>query len=311
MNLKLRNGFVTALVPVILIIAGIAGWVFFSNTSKNTASIPSYSPTPIPGISQVSSTEAIKKSINNAKSLEEVRTSVQTFLTDYNLKLRFTNIPPDPYTTFSNLEEVDLAQTKKFALLFIDEWKKYPIDWVDNSNLEIIAFVKTLYVDGNYRAAVPITNPKGVYYDSNLLSSYINSPENLYYSNEVIHHEYYHLIEYSYFGDFYNSDNIWSSFNNPDFKYISAGKDAYASSDYQHQAHPSEGFVSTYSRYALEEDKAEIYAYIMVTEDYRNILEWVESDPILLKKVNYMKNFMQSHSSSMDDNFFRRVNNIN
>ncbi len=79
-----------------------------------------------------------------------------------------------------------------------------------------------------------------------------------------MHHEFYHLIEYNLieynsFKDFYYKDPDWNSLNSKDFTYGKGGASAYSDSTFANEKHPFDGFVTEYSTYGLEEDKAEIY----------------------------------------------------
>jgi hypothetical protein len=49
--------------------------------------------------------------------------------------------------------------------------------------------------------------------------------------------------------------------------------------------HPAPGFVTGYAMSAIEEDKAELYSYLMETAAYRRLKTWIESDSYLAAKV--------------------------
>jgi len=210
------------------------------------------------------------------------------------------------YCTWKNLSEEDGRALDKYANILIEEWSKYPTSWVKKSKLKGIALVKKLSVVSQYRAAMPDAYGEVLYLDIEYLGS---SGEN--YIREVIHHEYYHMLEEHYFGDFYYKDPKWQALNPAEYPYVSTqGANAYTDGQYKVKDHPVSGFVSAYSRYALEEDKAEVYSYIMATHRYKQVQEWVKEDSYLKNKVQYIKDFIAKNCPEMDDKWFEKIHQI-
>ena len=119
----------------------------------------------------------------------------------------------------------------------------------------------------------------------------------------------YHLIEYSQSNDMYYKDPAWLAFNDSTFKYGNGGRDAYKDPTYANTEHPRVGFVTGYATSALEEDKAETYAFLFVKEGYASLQKWEPEDQILTKKVNYLKKFILSRVPEMNDAYFQKINN--
>lgn len=242
-----------------------------------------------------------------ADSITEISKNTRPFAEKYNLNLYFTEFKASDYAKrwakWTTPDNDDIDKLNRYMKLFTGEWSKYPVEWVKKSNLKGIAFVKTLMVNGQQRYAMPDAYGETLYYDITY-----NSTDEIY-ERSSLHHEYYHMIEENYFGDMYYKDEIWASFNPPGFKYKSSGYDAYNDTDYTSKDHPTKGFVTYYSLYGLEEDKAETYSYIMTTEKYHQIIEWTKEDDILAKKVEYMKSFIEKHCSEMNDEYWNNIHN--
>ena len=226
----------------------------------------------------------------------------------YGIKFYITDIEASSYAKqwaeWKEIENDDIKELSAFLNLFIDEWNKYPVSWVKNSNLKAIAFVKNLRVVGQFRSAMPDAYGEVLYYDI----GYAYAGDT--YQKMVIHHEYYHMIEENYFGSMYYKDEEWDSFNPPDFEYGEGGSSAYEEENYSNKEHPRQGFIDNYSMYGLEEDKAQVYAYIMTTPLYNKLMKWIETDTILAKKVRYMKKFMQKHSPEINEAYFYKIHNL-
>ncbi|MCU0438333.1 MAG: putative zinc-binding metallopeptidase [Raineya sp.] len=210
------------------------------------------------------------------------------------------------YCTWKNLSEEDGNALDGYTNLLIEEWQKYPVEWVKKSKLKAIALVKKLSVVSQYRAAMPDAYGEVLYLDIEYLGM-----KGFKYAREVIHHEFYHMIEENYFGDFYYKDPQWMALNPAEYPYVaSQGADAYTDGKYAEKDHPVAGFVSAYSRYALEEDKAEVYSYIMATHRYEQVKEWIKEDAYLNKKVKYMQDFIAKHCPEMDQKWFDKIHGV-
>ena len=109
------------------------------------------------------------------------------------------------------------------------------------------------------------------------------------YFERVIHHEVFHVINDS-FKQLFN-EKIWSNFNIKEFKYAKCstctdklGLDTYTD---------TKGFFSEYSQSTASEDMAEVFSHLMMGVNLNNF------DPILEKKINFIKNTIQK----IDENF--------
>lgn len=242
-----------------------------------------------------------------ATSISAAQSALQSFLGQYGAKALVSSFVPSSYakqySSFAHLSTAqDLANLKAYGAEFIDEWSKYPVDWVKNSDLKGVAFVKSFSVSGTNRAAMADIVGYVMYYDVGYGVSE--------YTREVIHHEYDHLIQYVYRNP--NSinwdDPTWTSYNPPGFRYGNGGASAYVDPRYVYTFHPAAGFVTSYATYAIEEDKAETYGFLMDSNYYQSVKSWIKSDGYLAKKVSSMKQLMCSHSSSMCGGYLDQIN---
>lgn len=241
-------------------------------------------------------------------SITGIENKLKSLSNIYGIDFYITKFVPSDYAlkwcTWNYLDKNDAEELNKYIDLFIDEWSKYPVVWVKKSNLKAVAFVKKLEVVGDYRSAMPDAYGEVLYLDIGY--SYAGSE----YQRKTIHHEYYHMIEENYFGSMYYYDEEWAGYNIPSFSYGDGGASAYHDENYAHVENPDmniRGFVDLYSTYGLEEDKAQVYSYIMTTSTYKKLMKWVENDEILSDKVSYMKRFLKKHSPEMNDEYFFKI----
>jgi hypothetical protein len=71
-----------------------------------------------------------------------------------------------------------------------------------------------------------------------------------------------YLIEHRLFKDFYFRDPAWLALNPADNRYGQGGATAY-SKQFQNLGHPHAGMISIYAGYGVEEDKAEVFGWMM------------------------------------------------
>lgn len=117
----------------------------------------------------------------------------------------------------------------------------------------------------------------------------------------LVHHELFHFADYAA-DDRVDRDPAWEKLNDPFFVYGSGGRflrepgSARFSRDIP-------GFVSKYATSALEEDKAETFAYLMTLPAEVEIAS--ATDAVLRAKVRAVQDELYRLSPSMDESFWR------
>lgn len=248
---------------------------------------------------------SMAEQLAKATTIDSAQLALQQFVAQYDLKVQILSVEPSyyakKYNTYSLLEQNDLDALKKFGRMFIDEWAKYPKTWVSTTQLKSIVIVKNLNVANTYRAAMPDSVGDALYYDV----KYANDED---YMREVIHHEYNHLFTYNITGQPGNVDPAWLALNAPGFKYGNGGATCYQPKNTcLTGVHTVQGFVSGYATSGIDEDKAELYGYLMTTKNYRQLMGWLSSDQVLAKKVEAYKTFIRQHAAQMNDAYFRDI----
>ncbi len=195
--------------------------------------------------------------------------------------------------SFDVLSEEDYKELENYARLFREEFFKYPKTFVDKTKLKRVTFVKNLINQSVPVAAMPD------YYQEILYMNIFEGNYDRVYQRHVVHHEYYHMIEEQLNGNAYFKDPIWAKMNPPFFQYGSGGINA-RSSDMSLVNHPQDGFISLYCMSGLEEDKAELYAGLMTTEEKTRIKEWAKNDKILNNKIKYLTGFLKRYSLELN-----------
>ena len=125
---------------------------------------------------------------------------------------------------------------------------------------------------GQPRAAIPDWVNHILYVDTQLGR---NSPG---YQTHILHHELYHLIDYADDASVY-TDAVWEGINSKKFKYGKGGAAAQNVKGTGGLTSAFPGFLTHYSTTGVEEDKAELFAYLMTKPAY--VRGRCGTDPIL------------------------------
>lgn len=195
-----------------------------------------------------------------------------------------------------NPDSSDLAI---YIPLFVGEFSQYSPEIISQSGLKKIVFCRNLKFDGQTAAGLADHDNQTLYFDTGICN---NFPANL--LRQAIHHEFFHIMDFK--DDCTYDDPLWSSLNEPEFKYGTGGLDAKKSATMFMMNYALVGFLNRYSMSAVEEDRAEMFANMMI--DYGRVKERTEwDDPILEAKFLQTKVFLHKFCPSFNDAFWIRI----
>ncbi|MBN2192975.1 MAG: hypothetical protein JW751_09180 [Polyangiaceae bacterium] len=137
-------------------------------------------------------------------------------------------------------------------------------------------------------------------YQQTLLLDVGSSPEFL---RRLVHHELFHFIDYAD-DDQVLRDPSWDALNDRYFVYGSGGR-AMRDPRSSYLTHEVPGFVSRYATAALEEDKAEVFSFLMTAPAELTALG--QRDVVIGRKMAAVKRQVGAHLPVLDAAFFRAV----
>ena len=230
-------------------------------------------------------------SISVACSAEELRDPaldqiVEKVKADYGINLHYSEGPVPKFSGFNyGLAGVgDKEILKSAVLIFVQEIGLYPKDIFRYAHCQDIYFVKKFFyeelpIDGFFSLS---TNY--IFYD------YLRGSNNTQKTRHKIHHEIYHLIG--------SKHSFWKE-HGPEWNALNR-----AGFSYDPKYHPQErnpvnfyapselGFVTDYAMWSAEEDRAEVFACMMIPQEFRLLKQWAQKDNILFEKLKMMKEFL-------------------
>ena len=183
-------------------------------------------------------------------------------------------------------------------LLFMEFWI-YGKSFIKKSKLKkIILLHNIMYKNSEYtqeRAGCPE-------YETSRSITFAIHERNLAYIRIVLHHELFHYIDYS--DDLNYDDDGWDILNQKGFEYGNGGD---SEREWIKLEKNQIGFINHYSTTALEEDRAEIYQYLISCPD-----EALNNNDIIVSKKakriqNFLNNFDKDGVGNSKNNFWANL----
>jgi hypothetical protein len=132
------------------------------------------------------------------------------------------------------------------------------------------------------------------------------SAENEAYLREAIHHELFHMIDHRDDGTL--EDWNWESLNGNQFRYRNEAVDEGFKPPSLEVDPNLGGFLNTYSMTAVQEDKAEIFAHLVV--DGNEMEGLADRDPVIRAKVTRMKQILSRFCPDVGEGFWDAAKRI-
>ena len=205
-----------------------------------------------------------------------------------------------PVATYHGLIAASNAEGRELKFYYSNiatEFLLYPPGVVKQTRLKRIVLCRGLSFAGQSRAAVPDFEHDTLYYDV-VAGAYSRR-----YQRHAIHHEFFHIIDYRDDGEVY-SDNRWARLNPQKFRYGEGGA-KMQNDPLSGLPRDIPGFLTKYATSGVEEDKAEIFAYMMT--DYPAVAKRAGTDRVIREKMTAMKRLLGIFCSEIDQTFWDEV----
>jgi hypothetical protein len=190
------------------------------------------------------------------------------------------------------------ADVESYAAIFNFEWSLYPPELIKKTRLKTIVFCKDLSFARQRRTAVPDFEHDVLYLDV------VRGRDDDRYVRKVIHHEFFHLIDLRDDGKLYEDDR-WAGLNPPGFKYGMGGAKLQDDPTVTSTGRDAPGFLNRYAASGVEEDKAEIFAHMMV--EPKAMAARAKNDKYVRAKLERMRELLAEFTPKMDEAFWERV----
>ncbi len=217
----------------------------------------------------------------------------------YNIKILAAGSTFTVKTTHGAIEGrlANGPELENYIRLFVPEFTLYPAALVKRSRLEMIVLCNDLFFAGQRRSAIPDFEHDTLYIDVS------HGSKNKLYLRKVMHHEFFHIIDYRDDGSVYR-DERWSRLNAASFHYGNGGRNAQSEKGTGLLTDRFPGFLNHYSTTGVEEDKAEMFAHLIC--ESANVERMANDDAVLRAKIKLMKEILSDLCPQMNDEFWEK-----
>jgi hypothetical protein len=195
-----------------------------------------------------------------------------------------------------------------YAPVLLEELNLYPDDILGKAGVEKVVICRDLVVTTD---GLPQHISGHLDYERKTLypaTDYTYKVNNRAKQRRVLHHALYHMIDNA-IGDV-PEDDEWRTLLDEGFEYGRFGEaghfDRTSKTGILTTEYP--GFLNRYSTGHIADDKADIFAYLMVAHHY--VMARAAEDQQIERKVAMIKKRMQQFSSEMDEGFWERIDAI-
>jgi hypothetical protein len=185
----------------------------------------------------------------------------------------------------------------RYSTILAHEFLLYPPDFIRRSRLKQIVLCRGLSFDGQDRTAVPDFEHDTLYLDV------VRGEHSRIYQRNVIHHDFFHIIDYRDDGEL-GSDKPWQSLNPEAFRYGNGGE-RMQDDPLSGLSSDRPGFLTRYATSAVGEDKAELFSHLMT--EYAVVAQRAAEDRIIREKVSLLKARLAKYCPALDDAFWNQV----
>ncbi len=235
------------------------------------------------------------------KNLKSLKKAIGHKLKSLGLEAKWANEAGDGSWKYFENSPQDVARLKKIANITLASLSLYPKNLFKAVKLKKIYFAKDLLVSNQLRKAMPLPSTGSlIYADNNDLECDVGMEER-------VHHEFFHYIEEKIDGSMRYRDANWTGLNPNGFSYKEGGQIVYScAGGFRNTGHLKSGFVSRYALTAEEEDKAEMFGWIMTKGFASQVKKWSSEDGLLNNKRSFMIEYFKKIVPSMDEAYFEK-----
>jgi len=195
----------------------------------------------------------------------------------------------------------DRKNLERYTPLFVREFTLLPPALITKTKLKKVVLCEDLAFVGQRRNAAPDWEHDVLYLE---VSRGSYAPR---YLATVIHHEFFHMVDYRDDGQVYK-DDVWAALNDKGFKYGNGGKNWQKDKSTTAFTSKYPGFLTHYGTTGVEEDKAELFAHLIVNPAH--VKERCKDDAVLRAKVARMKQLLATFCPEVNEAFWKKVEKV-
>ena len=242
----------------------------------------------------------IDQANENQTTKSKIEAMLEKIANEYGITIETKIVESSVPTRYGKIEckSADEKAIENYVPLFADEFQLYPKELVKNARVKRVVLCTDLAFAKQRRNAIPDWNNDTLYLEV------VRGSKNPMYLRRVIHHEFFHMVDYWDDKNVYK-DTDWAALNPSDFKYGTGGRNAQDNRATGRLSEQYPGFLTHYSTTGVEEDKAEVFAHMIVQPEY--VEKRAKENSVLRAKVARMKELLEDFCPKVDESFWTKV----
>jgi len=218
-----------------------------------------------------------------AEETPSVEHLVRRIEEEFGVKIIYRQLPEgmNPAIIFSVPRPQDYKILANYLMMLREELRKYPECFYQKTGLDGIALVKRQFYDSRPLEGLYQRNTRIIVID------FLRNRGHGIKQRLNVHHELYHMLE-SQNGLAWRFRD-WENINRPGFSYQTQKNLQPGANPVNYFAPPVPGFVTYYAMESPAEDRAELFAALMIDSQRRVVHRWLERDTVLRQKVHALR----------------------
>lgn len=226
-------------------------------------------------------TEALLDSIRGRAAIAVVRSDARSL--------------PDAAARGFTFERPDEAAVRDYAPLLARELSIYPESFIRRVPIERIVLCRDLFIGGAHAPGITDCRLRTIFIEA---GGDFGSDER---RVKAIHHELFHTVDFAECGQTFR-DPDWEALNPRGFAYLGSGVGALGRRMSLELSSATPGFVCEYATAAAEEDKAELFAALVVNPGW--VAARAREDVVLARKIASLKATLEARDPAMNAGFW-------
>jgi hypothetical protein len=216
------------------------------------------------------------------------RSVVEGIESQYSVRIRLSLVNPGDTRSIPRFHAspAPADEVERYLPILREELSKLPRNIFHCAEVRDIALLRDIEDHGQSRAGVPLREVRTLALDVS------GAEARAEYKRWTFHHELFHMIDMAQ-SELLRLDQQWASLNPATFVYGPGGDRVYHDRDTAYKySSPPPGFVTLYATMGAEEDKAEVFAAMLMRPDW--FLSRSATDSVIQAKVALIQERLQA-----------------
>jgi hypothetical protein len=199
----------------------------------------------------------------------------------------------------------DLPDVYRYLKIFSEEIDKYPKSFFKKIHLKHVLLVKKLFNEESPAEGIYDSLHNVVYIE------FLRGKRFNFSQRHNVHHEIFHVIDFELQRQQFLDSISWEALNPLGVEYSKEEARMIEKNRAYHFSAPEQiGFITLYARTSALEDRAEVFASLMVSSQYKIAMRWMRVDSVLKSKIEYIQKVMKNFIPDWNEDYWLKIHKV-